>query len=395
MCEAFLKEAQRDPAGNIGKSLVFAVNQDHATELTKIFNGLQPGIAVTITSRIDDASSIAKEFRDGKRAERIAVSVDMLSTGYNCRDLLNIGLMRPIFSPTEYIQIKGRGTRLFTFKIGNTEYEKKNFFMLDFCAVAEYFEEKYDYTVPLRIPREKKTPEPKPPYPPHTPQGEPINEGDGGTIESGPFPPQPTREIPTWEGVDTLVSREIHIVGPDGEKVDVMTFRGGYERDIREFVASTPELKAAIEAEDDDEVETIVNERFYHRPEMFYSPDKLVISYGVPASTPAFVYNAVGRKPLPTRDTIVSDTVDSIAARFNLRYNEQKWLDATAQLVADDSNSLRKFIDGDMTIFNANQFRTLGGLDALSRFDARDDVFEALRQSSLVRQSLLASSLAA
>jgi hypothetical protein len=391
MCEAFLKEAQRDPAGAIGKSLVFAVNQDHATELTKIFNGLQPGIAVTITSRIDDASSIAKEFRDGKRTERIAVSVDMLSTGYNCRDLLNIGLMRPIFSPTEYIQIKGRGTRLFTFKIGNTEYEKKNFFMLDFCAVAEYFEEKYDYTIPLKIPREKKAPEPQPPYPPHTGQGEPIHEGSGEIPEPSPQLP---REIPTWEGVDTLVSREIHIVGPDGEKVDVMTFRGGYERDIREFVASTPELKAAVEAEDDDAVETIVNKGFYNRPEMFYSPDKLIMSYGVPASTPAFVYNAVGRKPLPTRDTIVSDTVDSIAARFNLRYNEQKWLDATTQLVADDSKSLRKFIDGDMTIFNANQFRTLGGLDALSRFDARENVFEALRQSSLVRQSLLASSLA-
>ena len=353
MCEAFLKEAQRDPAGNIGKSLVFAVNQDHATELTKIFNGLQPGIAVTITSRIDDASSIAKEFRDGKRTERIAVSVDMLSTGYNCRDLLNIALMRPIFSPTEYIQIKGRGTRLFTFKIGNTEYEKKNFFMLDFCAVAEYFEEKYDYTVPLKIPREKKESKTEI-YPPHAPQGETVHEGDGGTVESGPFPPP--REIPTWEGVDTLVSREIHIVGPDGEKVDVMTFRGGYERDIRKFVETTPELKTAIEAEDDDAVETIVNERFYHRPEMFYSPDKLIISYGVPASTPAFVYNAVGRKPLPTRDTIVSDTVDSIAARFNLRYNEQKWLDATAQLVADDSKSLRRFMDCDMTIFNANQF---------------------------------------
>jgi type I restriction enzyme R subunit len=391
MCEAFLKEAQRDPAGIIGKSLVFAVNQDHATALTKIFNGLQPGIAVTITSRIDDASSIAKEFRDGKRTERIALSVDMLSTGYNCRDLLNIGLMRPIFSPTEYIQIKGRGTRLFTFKIGNTEYEKKNFFMLDFCAVAEYFEEKYDYTIPLKIPREKKE------FQPTTPT--PSGEGGGyDVLHDGPVEPTPPalpRIIPTWEGVDTLVSREIHIVGPDGEKVDVMTFRGGYERDIRKFVETTPELKAAVEAEDDDTVETIVNERFYHRPEMFYSPDKLIISYGVPASTPAFVYNAVGRKPLPTRDTIVSDTVDSIAARFNLRYNEQKWLDATAQLVADDSKSLRKFIDGDMTIFNANQFRTLGGLDALSRFDARENVFEALRQSSLVRQSLLASSLAA
>jgi type I restriction enzyme R subunit len=176
MCEAFLKEAQRDPAGNIGKSIVFAVNQTHATQLTKIFNELQPNIAVTITSRIEDASSIAKEFRDGKRTERIAVSVDILSTGYNCRDLLNIGLMRPIFSPTEYIQIKGRGTRLFKFKLGNTDYDKKNFFMLDFCAVAEYFEEKYDYTIPLKIPRPRKETEPPPPYPPREDGGHIITD---------------------------------------------------------------------------------------------------------------------------------------------------------------------------------------------------------------------------
>ncbi len=394
ICEAFLAEAQRDPAGNMGKSLVFAVNQTHATELTKIFNSLQAGVAVTITSRIEGAAEIAKEFRDGKRSERIAVSVDMLSTGYNCPDLLNIGLMRPIFSPTEYIQIKGRGTRLFTFKIGNTEYEKKHFLILDFCAVAEYFEEKYDYSIPLKLPRPKRQSEPAT-YPPHLPQGLVLREGDGedGTadvVPSGTAPP-PARDIPTWEGVDTLVSREITVVGPDGQKVDLMTFRGGYERDIRDFVARTPEMQSAVEAEDDDTVETLVNERFYHRPEMYYSPDKLIVSYGVPASTPAFVYNAVGRKPLPTRDAIISDTVESIAARFNLRYNEQKWLNATAELIAEDGNSLKKFMAGDMTIFNAGQFNPLGGVSALSRFEARGEVFEALRQSGLVRQSLLAT----
>ena len=398
ICEAFLAEAQRDPAGNLGKSLVFAVNQTHATELTKIFNLLEPGIAVTITSRIEGAAEIAKEFRDGIRSERIAVSVDMLSTGYNCRDLLNIGLMRPIFSPTEYIQIKGRGTRLFTFKIGNTEYEKKNFLILDFCAVAEYFEEKYDYTVPLKLPRPRRQSEPTT-YPPHSPQGLVLREGDGedGTADDVPTgsAPPPARDIPTWEGVDTLVSREITVVGPDGQKVDLMTFRGGYERDIREFVARNPEMQTAVEAEDDDTVETLVNERFYHRPEMYYSPDKLIVSYGVPASTPAFVYNAVGRKPLPTRDAIISDTVESIAARFNLRYNEQKWLNATAELIAEDGNSLKKFMAGDMTIFNAGQFNPLGGVSALSRFEARGDVFEALRQSGLVRQSLLATAASA
>jgi hypothetical protein len=197
--------------------------------------------------------------------------------------------------------------------------------------------------------------------------------------------------IPTWEGTDILVSREVHIVGPDGEKVDVMTFRGGYERDIKEFVAKTPELQAAVEAEDDDAIETIVTEKFYNHPKMYYSPDKLILSYGVPATTPAFVYNAVGRKPLPTKETIIADTVDSIAARFNLRYTEQKWVDATAQLLAEDPAALRKFMQGDPTVFTAGQFIPLGGVSALAQFEHRESVFEALRQSTLIRQTQLAS----
>jgi len=391
MCESFLTHAQRDPAGQLGKSIVFAVNQAHATDLTKLFNELQPGVALTITSRIPEASVLAKEFRDAKRPERIAVSVDMLSTGYNCRDLLNIGLFRPVFSPTEYIQIKGRGTRLFTFKIGHTEYEKQNYFLLDFCAVAEFFEEKYDYTVPLKVPRDSK----------RCPKGPPggaypeAREGEAGGVEDSPPEPTPTHDIPVWAGTDTLVSAEVRVVGPDGEKVDVMTFRGGYERDLRIFIEQSPDLRAAIEAEDDDAIETIVNERFYHRPRMFYSPDKLIASYGVPATTSAFVYNAIGKKMLPTREKIVADTVDSIAARFNLRYNEQKWVDATAQLLAEDKESLRRFIAGDMTIFTASQFNQLGGVQALARFENREMVFEALRQSTLIRQTLLAASSAA
>ena len=67
----------------------------------------------------------------------------------------------------------------------------------------------------------------------------------------------------------------------------------------------------------------------------------------MPAPTPAFVYNALGKKPLPTKERIVADTVDSIAARFNLRYNEQKWLDATRRnSSADDAAGLRTLRGG-------------------------------------------------
>lgn len=389
MCDAFLREAQRDPTGEIGKAIVFAVNQTHATALTKILNEIRPGIALTITSRISEASSLAKEFRDGKRKERIAVSVDMLSTGYNCRDLLNVVLMRPIFSPTEYIQIKGRGTRRFTFVVGNTEYQKSYFFLLDFCAVAEFFEEHYDYAAPLKVPR------------PDGRRGAPVRyeseEGRGAHWQDGGLPygadrgQDRQREIPVWEGTDRIVSQEIRVVGPHGEKVDVMTFRGSFERDLREFAEADPDLKGAIDNEDDDAIETIVQERFYHRPEMFYAPDKLIVSYGVPAPTPAFVYNALGKRPLPTKDKVVSDTVDSIAARFNLRYADQKWVNATAELVSEDAQALADFMAGRyQRLFTRSQFRTLGGLDALTRFYERDAVFEALRQSSLVQCTRMA-----
>jgi len=382
MAEAFLREAQRDPTGAIGKSIIFAVNQTHATALTKILNEIKPGIALTITSRISEASSLAKEFRDGKRTERIAVSVDMLSTGYNCRDLLNVVLMRPVFSPTEYIQIKGRGTRLFTFVIGNTEYEKKSFLLLDFCAVAEFFEEKYDYAAPLKTPsggqRQVR-------YDPGESGHSEAHDGGKGEYVT---PAEGRRDIPVWEGIDRIVSQEVRIVGPNGEKVDVMTFRGSFERDLKEFAETDPDLKEAVETEDDDAIEIILQERFYHRPEMFYAPDKLIISYGVPAPTPAFVYNALGKRPLPTKDKVVADTVDSIAARFNLRYGDQKWLNATAELVSEDSQALSDFLSGRYNrLFERSQFRTLGGLSALARFQERDGVFDALRQSSLVQCS--------
>ena len=107
----------------------------------------------------------------------------------------------------------------------------------------------------------------------------------------------------------------------------------------------------------------------------------------MPAPTPAFVYNALGKKPLPTKERIVADTVDSIAARFNLRYQEQRWLGTIAQLIADDQLAMKQFLDGDVHLFDSSMFNPLGGLPALIKFSDRDKAFDTLRQSSLVRQA--------
>jgi hypothetical protein len=73
-------------------------------------------------------------------------------------------------------------------------------------------------------------------------------------------------------GVDKVVSTEIHIVGPNGEKVDVMTFRGAFERDLKDFAQKSPDFQQAVENEDDDAVETILNEQFFHRPDGITRP---------------------------------------------------------------------------------------------------------------------------
>lgn len=388
ICEQFLQHALKMPnSSEIGRTVIFAVNQRHATELTKILNSILPNIAITITSRIKDASDIAKDFRDGKRKERIAVSVDMLSTGYNCPDILNIVLARPIFSPTEYIQIKGRGTRLYKFTVDGVEYKKEHFLMLDFCGVAEYFEEKYDYTVPLTVPKEGKTKTKKNPI------------GDSGTGSSftgsgtltEPSAPKEKPEIPVWTGTDVVTTSEIKIVGPNGEKVDVMTFRGSYERDLKALYDTDAEFKKAVDDEDDDRLVTILDERFFGKPQMYYTPGKLVQSYGIPAPVPTFVYGPLNKRQMPTKEQIIEDTVQSIAARYNLRFNDQRILNALAELVMEDQTARRQFFNGELTqILGRPQFAPLGGLDAIVKFEEREAVFEALRETPIVRQVQLA-----
>ena len=93
-------------------------------------------------------------------------------------------------------------------------------------------------------------------------------------------------------------------------------------------------------------------------------------------------------------NVVAGGTIDAaIGTRKSngIAMSEQKWVDATAQLLAEDSRALQRFMSGDMTIFTASQFNQLGGVTALARFDGREQVFEALRQSTLVRQSLLAA----
>ena len=182
LCEAFMKNAQRDPiTGEIGKSIVYCVSIEHACKITQILNKMAtqmfPGkynsdFGVQITSDVHNAQQMAINFSDNNlkgttkwlddynsSKTRIAVTAKMLTTGYDCSDILNIALFRPIFSATEYVQIKGRGTRTYTFKDpdGEEKIKKSTFKLFDFFATSEFFEEKFNYDEKVKLPKKYET----------------------------------------------------------------------------------------------------------------------------------------------------------------------------------------------------------------------------------------------
>ena len=184
-CKAFMENALRDPISDeIGKTLVFCVSQEHASKITQILNKLariyfpnkyDSDFAIQITSNIPNAQEYAQQFTEDRNCllgtskwlneyktskARICCTVGMMTTGYDCQDLLNICLMRPIFSPTDFVQIKGRGTRKYTFKYEDEndkeiKKEKTTFKLFDFFGNYEFFEEKFDYNQKLELPKEK------------------------------------------------------------------------------------------------------------------------------------------------------------------------------------------------------------------------------------------------
>ena len=192
-----------------------------------------------------------------------------------------------------------------------------------------------------------------------------------------------------WTGTDIIVSEEDHVVGPEGEKVDAMTYRGRFEKELSEFAQSSPDLLAAIEEEDDDVIEEILNERFLFRPENYFSTDKLTKAYGVPATIASFIYSALGKKPLPTKRDLSKDTASSISSMYGLSYEQERWLETTANLIIDDTNALDSFLDNDLaSVFQGPQFSQLGGIATLRNFQNRDLVFDSLRNSALIQQTV-------
>jgi len=279
-CECFMESAMVDPlSSEIGKTLVFCVSQTHARKITAILNELAedhfPGrynsdFAVQVTSLVSDAQQMTINFANNRlngytrwlegyksSKTRVCVTVGMMTTGYDCTDVLNLCLMRPIFSPTDFIQMKGRGTRKHHFEfvqrdsMGSNEVfqkDKKKFKLFDFFANCEYFEEKYDYDQKIEV---------------VMPSGD--GNGYGGKIK---------KEFVSEK--EDAISQYSQLKYESGiMKIDHEMFRDRFETRIK----GDGFIKTQMEAGNWDQIITYIKNEIFERPEEYFNIEKLSRSY--------------------------------------------------------------------------------------------------------------------
>lgn len=277
-CNSFLENAMRDPiTGEIGKTIVFAVSQNHASKIAQLLNEmahkLYPGkynsdFAVQVTSLIQDAQQMTTNFTNNKLGgsgnfnpeyktskTRVCVTVGMMTTGYDCPDILNLCMMRPIFSPTDFVQIKGRGTRKHNFSkdIINKELkedfkdcEKKHYKLFDFFANCEYFEEKFNYDEILKLPARGTK-----------------SEGNGGATP-GTLDPYETFDN------DKILTVKEQTIGLEGMRIDRMFFQKFEEKINQDEI-----LQKYISDGNWDLVLNYINTEILNKPSEFYTIEKL------------------------------------------------------------------------------------------------------------------------
>jgi type I restriction enzyme, R subunit len=126
----------------LGKTIVFAKNNNHADFIADRFNVNYPHhkghFARVVTYKTDYAQSIIDDFSAKERMPHMAVSVDMLDTGIDVPEVVNLVFFKVVRSKTKFWQMLGRGTRLCKDLFGPGDH-KQNFFVFDFCQNLEYF----------------------------------------------------------------------------------------------------------------------------------------------------------------------------------------------------------------------------------------------------------------
>ena len=145
--ENLINNGIKDETGSlVGKTIIFAQRQEHAEHLEKMFCELYPQygskVCKVIHNKVPHVDSLIKEFKRADNDFRIAISVDMLDTGIDVPEVVNLVFAKTVKSWVKFWQMIGRGTRLRPNLFGNGQ-DKSEFFIFDHYGNFEFFEEEY------------------------------------------------------------------------------------------------------------------------------------------------------------------------------------------------------------------------------------------------------------
>ena len=129
-----------DYGSKLGKTIIFAKNHNHAEKILEIFHKEYPhlpGFAKVIDNYMTYAQSAIDEFSDPRKLPQIAISVDMLDTGIDVPEVLNLVFFKKVMSKAKFWQMIGRGTRLCPGLLDGKDKEK--FYIFDFCGNFDFF----------------------------------------------------------------------------------------------------------------------------------------------------------------------------------------------------------------------------------------------------------------
>lgn len=308
-CSTFMQHAERDPiTKEIGKSIFFCVSIEHACKITQILNVLadkmypekyNSDFAVQITSNVTDSQQMTINFANNNlnghttfnddydsSKTRVAVTVGMMTTGYDCRDLLNICFCRPVFSPSDFIQMKGRGTRIFDFKYDDIKVSKEHFKLFDFFGVCEYFENDFNYDEKIKI----------------------ITKHGNGGVGSGPDV-KPEIEKVINLSKDALESFSEETIGTAGMKIDRKFYSSFTEK-----VDSDPDIQIFIKNQDEEGLIDYLQRKVFNKPIEFFTLEKIERALGLKRhlTIKEVAHNIItGHEEYKTKEEILNDEFEN------------------------------------------------------------------------------------
>lgn len=241
-----------------GKTIVFAITKHHAARLARHLNDRHPECkgkyAEVITSDVANADEMIRKFKQ-EDYPQVAVSVGMLDTGFDCREVLHLVLCRRVRSPILYQQMRGRGTRTAP-HIG-----KKLFVIYDFFGNHQHFNDSDTDIF--------------------------TGSGRGRGLGRGQVEPPPEPRELTELGLEDewLYAVQYVEVGAGGERVDKKQYQSNWEQTIRQAVDEDPALQKIRDGQalSDDEEQALIDK--LNRPEMYFNEENLRRAYNTPGGT--------------------------------------------------------------------------------------------------------------